>query len=483
MALNNETLRECTRRLLLSRMRLLCHHGFYGLLLLHMRYAVDEEVETACTDGVRITFGVDFLESLTDEELDFVMMHEVLHVVLQHCLRQGERDRELFNIACDTVVNSNILLENRMNEKSISLAEYGVSMHLAPNGEEGHLYTAEEVYHMLLDEAKKQAKKQGQTGNSGGEDASGGGGGAGQKGKDSAASPKSGTPDQANRGQTPQGSGGSSSGNGGNQGKNQGRPQSGNGAGGASGNSASGGGKTAGGALSAGWDDHSRWKEADGELEDVWLSRMEGAIAVMEASQNCGSLPGFAERILKERRNPTVHWRELLDRFVKEEVTDYTFSPPDRRYDGDFFLPDFNDRDEDVGRILFMVDTSGSISDRMLTDAYGEILGAVEEFGGKLEGYLGFFDSVVYPPKPFTEEKELLKIRPKGGGGTSFTVIFDYLSKLPPEEKPKSLVILTDGYAPYPEERAAEGIPVLWLMSTAVTPPFGKVARMDPKKK
>lgn len=483
MALSPEVAKAAARRLLLSRMRLLESHGFFGLLLMHMTFTLDESLSTAATDGERLYWNPDFLDSLSDGEVDFVMMHEILHAALLHCSRGAEYDPYLFNVAADIVVNSNILKSKNMDLSAITLKKWGESMHKTPKRDEGYLYTAEEVYHMLLDEAKKQAKKQGQTGNGGGEDTSGGGGGAGQKGKDFAASPKSGTPDQAKCGQTPQGSGGSSSGNGGNQGKNQGRPQSGNGAGGASGNGADGGGKAAGGALGAGWDDHSRWKEGDGELEDAWLSRMEGAIAVLEASQNCGSLPGFAERILKERRHPTVHWRELLDRFVKEEVTDYTFSPPDRRYDGDFFLPDFNDRDEDVGRILFMVDTSGSISDRMLTDAYGEILGAVEEFGGKLEGYLGFFDAKVYPPVPFTDQKELLKIRPKGGGGTSFAVIFDYLKGLPPEEKPKSLVILTDGYAPYPEERAAEGIPVLWLMSTAVTPPFGKVARMDPKKK
>ena len=42
MALSEEKIREYQRRLLLSRMRILCHHGFYGLLLMHMRYAIDE---------------------------------------------------------------------------------------------------------------------------------------------------------------------------------------------------------------------------------------------------------------------------------------------------------------------------------------------------------------------------------------------------------------------------------------------------------
>ena len=74
MALSNEKIQRYIKRLLLSRMRILCNHGFFGLLLMHMIYSIDEEVETACTDGVRITFGTDFLEQLSDTELDFVMM-------------------------------------------------------------------------------------------------------------------------------------------------------------------------------------------------------------------------------------------------------------------------------------------------------------------------------------------------------------------------------------------------------------------------
>ena len=149
MALSESKIKGCIKRLLLSRMRILYNHGFYGLLLMHMIYAVSEEIETACTDGVRITFGIDFLDSLSDSELDFVMMHEILHVVLQHCFRGDVEDPEAYNIAADIVVNSNIMLENGMKASSITLSKYGIAMHVAPDGKEGHEYTAEQVYAML----------------------------------------------------------------------------------------------------------------------------------------------------------------------------------------------------------------------------------------------------------------------------------------------------------------------------------------------
>ena len=159
MALSDEKKREYVKRLLMSRMRILMNHGFYGLLLMHMKFSIDENCNTAATDGRRIFFSPEYLESLNDQELDLIMMHEILHVVLQHCWRYGKRQPERFNIACDIVVNSNILLSNGMNRKSIFVRGEGEIMHIAPDGREGYEYTAEQVYEMLPPIPKKQASQ------------------------------------------------------------------------------------------------------------------------------------------------------------------------------------------------------------------------------------------------------------------------------------------------------------------------------------
>ena len=150
MVISNQKVQEYVRRLQICRMRLLCEQSFYGLLLMHLKYSLDESCQTAYTDGERIAFSPAFLDDLSDSELDFVMMHEILHVVLQHCFRGKDRDPELFNIACDIVVNSNILKSKDMKKSSITLRKYGESMHLAPDGKEGYEYTAEQVYEQLL---------------------------------------------------------------------------------------------------------------------------------------------------------------------------------------------------------------------------------------------------------------------------------------------------------------------------------------------
>lgn len=420
MVLSEEQKRAYAKRLLLARMRLLLKHGFYGLLLMHMKFGLDDTCDTAATDGTQIFFSPEFMEKLNDAELEFILMHEILHIVLEHCIRRGERDGELFNIACDIVVNSIILKSNQMNLQSITLREYGESMHLAPDGKEGYEYTAEQVYEML----GKMQKRSGKASN-----------GNGKATKSKKRIQESNTSDGTFR------------------------------------------------------DDHSKWgsgaedEAAQNIQRDIWRKRLTDAceaISIRDPDNQCGGIPIGAERLLKELRKPQTDLRTVLQVFVQEEITDYSFTPPDRRMnDSPFFLPDFNEKDDFVADILFMIDTSASMSDDMITAAYSEIKGAIDQFNGKLRGWLGFFDARVIAPKPFADEDEFRAIRPEGGGGTNFGIIFAYVRDHMQDQLPASIIILTDGYAPFPDESVAMGIPVLWLLNNDdVTPPWGKIARI-----
>ena len=58
-------------------------------------------------------------------------------------------------------------------------------------------------------------------------------------------------------------------------------------------------------------------------------------------------------------------------------------------------------------------------------------------------------------------------------------IIFEYVFHHMSDKLPASIIILTDGYAPFPQEKLAGGIPVLWLLNNEeVNPPWGKVARI-----
>ena len=213
-----------------------------------------------------------------------------------------------------------------------------------------------------------------------------------------------------------------------------------------------------GGMSCGGIDDHTFWQGDDEEetQKQTWLGRMVNATEVLnhfEPSASCGKIPAGVDRMLGELKEPTTDWRAILNEFVEEQICDYSFTPPDRRFpDSPFFLPDFNDTEAIVRDVLFMIDTSGSMSRDMITRAYSEVKGAIDQFNGKLTGKLGFFDAAVVPPIPFEDEEEFKMIQPKGGGGTSFDVIFDYVNKQTSDDPPASIIILTDGYAPFPYE-------------------------------
>lgn len=427
MEISNEKARQYINRLLVARMRILCNHGFYGLLLMHMIYSIDEGCETAYTDGERIAFSPTFLEELSDKELDFVMMHEILHVVLQHCLRGEDKDNERYNIAADIVINSTIMHENDDKASSITLSKYGESMHIAPDGKEGYLYTAEEVYEMLQSKQKDS--------DSGNEKSKKAGNVASKNGR-------AGKVQQSR--------------------KNMDKP------------------------VAKRWDDHSQWGkfEEDSRLRDVWVKNFAEcceAINVREALNNRGTLPMFAQRMLEKLKKPQTDWRTILNDLIQEEICDYSFSPPDRRFqDSPFFLPDFNEmgKNDNVSDILFFIDTSGSISDNDMTTAFSEIKGAIDQYDGKLKGWLGFFDAAIIEPKPFSSFEEFIVIKPAGGGGTDFQIIFEYVDQHMKDKAPNCIIILTDGCAPFPKEELANDIPVLWLINNQdVTPPWGKVAR------
>ena len=133
---------EIIKRLQNARLSLMSKQPFYALLLLHMKFALDITCETAYTDGDRIAFNPDFMNELSDKELEFVLMHEVLHAALGHPFRsQADYDLDCYDKACDIIVNSNILYSFGMDIKRITLKKYGVAMHLTPDGKEGYELT------------------------------------------------------------------------------------------------------------------------------------------------------------------------------------------------------------------------------------------------------------------------------------------------------------------------------------------------------
>ncbi|QFJ53428.1 DUF2201 family putative metallopeptidase [Pseudobutyrivibrio xylanivorans] len=469
MELSNELIRKNTARILKTRMKLLHKNPFYGLLLMYLKINLSEDIETASTDGKRIYLNPDFLNSITDSELEYVLSHELLHIVLKH-LERFNKSNELVDQAADIIVNSNILRANNFRDTSISLSQFGgVQIHQAPDGTEGWTHSLEELYLMLLTQQEAADNQDGD------EDSEENAEGSSEDETDC----ESDDGKQEDLEDSDVSQPNSSGNNGGLEdeqfgfGNEQENSQEDSGSG--------------NGSKSKGWDSHDMDTDSsDGSSSeaDEWDFRIyqaaKQAKEFEETVKLTGSIPGFVERHVDELQEPTIDWRTVLEEFVQSEINDYSFCPPDRRFDDSpFFLPDFNERDDKVEKILFMIDTSASMSDDEVRRCYSEIKGAIDQFNGKIEGWLGFFDAAIVPPVPFIDEDEFRAIHPEGGGGTAFDIIFDYVNKEMKDEPPLSIVILTDGGAPFPKVECTKGIPTLWIINNEVVdPPWGKVARI-----
>ena len=217
--------------------------------------------------------------------------------------------------------------------------------------------------------------------------------------------------------------------------------------------------------------------ELSAEQLDAAIDRLLDMIETMESRDPRQT--ELVERIWNGVGSGRLEWKTILDAFLQEEVNDYSFLPPDRRYaDSGFFLPDFNQTERSLKDVLFMVDASGSIHNDTIADIYAEICAAIEQYDGALQGKLGFFDTQVTVPKPFGSIQQLLKIRPRGNGGTDFGCIFRYVNRFF-EKPPACIVIFTDGRGDYPAEEEALGVPVLWILyGGAPFPRWGTHARI-----
>ena len=85
--------------------RLVIKFPFYGSICLGVRVKPDASVSTMATDGKSILWSPDWVDTIDQEETVGVIAHEVLHIILKHPLRRGNRDPLLWNIATDFAIN------------------------------------------------------------------------------------------------------------------------------------------------------------------------------------------------------------------------------------------------------------------------------------------------------------------------------------------------------------------------------------------
>ena len=100
---------QARERLVTARIGLLLRHSFFGNLATRLQLTnADEWCSTAATDGLKFYYNSRFIMMLKPKEVEFLVGHEVLHVVYDHMDRRGNRDPQIFNIANDYAVNADL---------------------------------------------------------------------------------------------------------------------------------------------------------------------------------------------------------------------------------------------------------------------------------------------------------------------------------------------------------------------------------------
>ena len=209
------------------------------------------------------------------------------------------------------------------------------------------------------------------------------------------------------------------------------------------------------------------------EMAALWKGRL---VQAAQAARMQGNLPAGMERLVGDLIAPKVPWRSVLRRFLTDTVkADYDWMKPDRRFmDQDIIIPDIGD-EEAAGEIVVAIDTSGSIDGPML-DAFAAELNSIHKDLKPSKVHVVYCDAAVAHTDEFGPDDQLV-LNPKGGGGTDFSPVFDWVEEQ--GIQPKALVFLTDLYGSH--WGRIPQYPVLWACwSECEDVPFGEVISVEP---
>ena len=130
-----------------QRSALVLDQPFFGALALRLKVVEDLACKTFWVDGESLGYNPAYLATVSDLECRGVLAHEILHVANGHCFRQGPRDADRWNQACDYAINPIV------KQAGFVLP----SPHL--DDSRFHGKSAEEIYAVLTQEARQKEKE------------------------------------------------------------------------------------------------------------------------------------------------------------------------------------------------------------------------------------------------------------------------------------------------------------------------------------
>ena len=142
---------EVMDRIITARIGLLLRHPFFGNMATRLKIvAADDWLGTAAVDGRSLYYNTQFFNAMNNKEIEFVVAHEILHMVFDHLGRREDRNPMIYNISADYIVN-NTLVRDRIGQIPSIVDCYQDFKY--------EDWTSEEVYDDVYEEAKKNGEE------------------------------------------------------------------------------------------------------------------------------------------------------------------------------------------------------------------------------------------------------------------------------------------------------------------------------------
>lgn len=384
------------RKMLRCRVQIGNSQPFFGNLIMHLK--VEEKLglkyKTMATDGRHLFYDPDFVLSKTDDEIKWVITHEVMHCALKHFLRR-QANPDYWNAAADYALNQLIAELPKECGKMLPEALYDKKY-------DG--WTAEMIYQYLL--------------------------------KNNIDLPPDYVIGNGGKGSTWR------------IGEVEDPPKikgKGDGEGDGDGGSKEGEGEGGQGEMKV----IERDLSDPDDLGDYWEDALRESL-----NKNAGTMPEAFRRKLLKLLQPQIDWKSQLKRFIISLGEKHKYDIPHRRFIGNDDIqwtrtPTITNFDH----MVLIGDTSGSIGNRELTGMVSEGYEIIQSFKPK-EINLIWCDSKVHDPVHKVTPKTLhLLNTPKGGGGTDFRPPFKWIHEnlVKKGKKLGPIIYFTDGYGPFPE--------------------------------
>jgi len=292
-----------------ARTHLILDYPLYGLHILPIKLIEDISVERASTNGVIIKFNPEFIDTLNNKKVIFLLAHEAKHIMNGHHIRRGWRDVTKFNMATDYVINLELVSEGFEPIDNILLSEDYRDM------------SSEMVYGKREEENNKRAKEEDSDNNSKNPPASTDGG----KGDSNTSSEEGGN---------------------------------------AIGEKENSDDKS--------WD-IGGVEDAPPDIDPIEEEERirEQTHQAIHHAKMAGKLPAGLERAITEKLRPKAPWERLLINWFTEKFNnDYSWMERDPRV-RDWRFPSLIN--EEPGLIILAIDTSGSIDYTMINHGVSEI--------------------------------------------------------------------------------------------------------------